>query len=175
MNLCIVETGKIKDSILFYKNSFFDQRGENAEGYNKKEFNKIIKQYTNLDEFDFNVDSFSFSKKNVLRGFHGDKKNHKLIQVLYGEVFFVIIDTRKESPTYKKVFIQKLSEKNRLQVLVPAGCVNAHLVLSERCIFHYKLSLEYTKIEDQIHVKWNDKEYNIKWPVKNPILSQRDQ
>ena len=59
-------------------------------------------------------------------------------------------------------------------MLVPAGCVNAHLVTSDECLFHYKLTKSYVPIEKQIHVKWNDPTYNIFWPINDPILSKRD-
>lgn len=174
MSYKVYESGTIKDLVVCRQNSFFDHRGENIEGYNKTEFDKIINQYTSLGKIDFLVDSFSFSKRDVLRGFHGDKQNHKLIHVLMGSVYFCVIDLRENSQTYNKVFTQILNDKNRLMVLVPAGCVNAHLVMSENCVFSYKLSQNYVNIENQLHVRWNDSQYNIKWPISNPILSERD-
>ena len=87
----------------------------------------------------------------------------------------MVIDLRKDSKTYKKVESFQLNDKNRKQVIVPAGCVNAHLCISDTCIFSYKLSNSYVKQEDQYHIMWNDPEYNVFWPVNNnPILSARD-
>ena len=132
-----------------------------------------------IDEFrneklEFVVDSFSFSRKDVLRGFHGDTKAWKLVQCIQGSIFLVVIDTRKDSQTYNKVETFVLDDKDRKQVLIPRGCVNAHLCLTETCIFFYKLTHGYVRPEDQITLKWNDPKYKISWPVANPILSLRD-
>jgi len=144
-----------------------DFRGENSELYNKE-------IYTKMGCPEFIVDSFSFSRKHVLRGFHGDKKTWKMIQCIKGDIYFVIIDVRDDSSTfgYKEVF--NLNDKDRLQIIVPAGCVNAHLCISDECIFSYKLSEGYTEQKDQISIKWNDPRYEIFWPITNPILSERD-
>jgi dTDP-4-dehydrorhamnose 3,5-epimerase len=67
-----------------------------------------------------------------------------------------------------------LSDVNRLQVLVPPKYGNGHLVLSDVTIFHYKQSTYYNH-ETQFTYKWDDPKFNIRWPIKNPILSQRDE
>ena len=64
--------------------------------------------------------------------------------------------------------------ENKQQVLIPNGCVNAHLCVSDECLFHYKFTHEYVAQKDQIHVKWNDPKYKVFWPIDNPILSARD-
>jgi dTDP-4-dehydrorhamnose 3,5-epimerase len=160
----------INDLIVIQPESFHDYRGENFETYNEEHYSKLFKN----NNLKFVIDSFSNSTKNVLRGFHGDTENWKLIQVLKGNVYFVVIDTRTNSSTYKNIQYFQLNDKNRLQVLVPAGCVNAHLVMSEDCVFHYKLTKSYIPIENQIHVKWNNPDFNVYWPIKTPILSKRD-
>jgi dTDP-4-dehydrorhamnose 3,5-epimerase len=159
----------INDLIVIQPDSFYDHRGENFETYNEENYSKMFKS-----DLKFVIDSFSNSTKNVLRGFHGDTDNWKLIDVLKGNVYFVVIDVRSNSSTYKNIQYFQLNDKNRYQVLVPAGCVNAHLVTSDECLFHYKLTKSYVSIEKQIHIKWNDPEYNIFWPIKDPILSKRD-
>jgi dTDP-4-dehydrorhamnose 3,5-epimerase len=159
----------INDLIVIQPDSFYDHRGENFETYNEENYSKMFKS-----DLKFVIDSFSNSTKNVLRGFHGDTDNWKLIDVLKGNVYFVVIDVRSNSSTYKNIQYFQLNDKNRYQVLVPAGCVNAHLVTSDECIFHYKLTKSYVSIEKQIHIKWNDPEYNVFWPIKDPILSKRD-
>jgi dTDP-4-dehydrorhamnose 3,5-epimerase len=159
----------INDLIVIQPDSFYDHRGENFETYNEENYSKMFKS-----DLKFVIDSFSNSTKNVLRGFHGDTDNWKLIDVLKGNVYFVVIDVRSNSSTYKNIQYFQLNDKNRYQVLVPAGCVNAHLVTSDECLFHYKLTKSYVSIEKQIHIKWNDPEYNVFWPIKDPILSKRD-
>jgi dTDP-4-dehydrorhamnose 3,5-epimerase len=143
-----------------------DTRGENGEIYDP------IKYY----EKEFKLFSYSRSTKGVIRGLHGDLLNTKLIQCLVGEIQFFVIDMRPDSPTYlnSKEFI--LSEENRIQVIVPAGVVNGHTCLSEKCLFYYQWSHGYVPIEQQIHVKWNDPRFKdkVNWATKNPILSDRD-
>lgn len=166
----------INDLIVIQPESFYDHRGENFETYNEEHYSSLVKSIPEFKEKDlkFVIDSFSNSTKNVLRGFHGDKENWKLIEVLKGSVYFVVIDMRQNSSTYKNIQYFQLNDKNRLQVLVPAGCVNAHLVISDECIFHYKLTKSYVPIESQIHVKWNNPEFDVYWPINHPILSERD-
>jgi len=67
-----------------------------------------------------------------------------------------------------------LSDQNRLQVLVPPKFGNGHLVLNEQAIFHYKQSTNYN-FAGQFTLSWNDPELNIWWPIKNPIVSRRDE
>jgi len=169
----IYKSTVIKDLIVIQPDKLLDNRGENFEGYNEKTYNKIFKE-NDIPNLKFVIDSFSISYKNVLRGFHGDHYNWKLIDVLYGNVDFYAIDTRKDSSTYKNIEYFNLNDVNKLQVLVPAGCVNAHYVLSNKCIFHYKLNKNYVNPSKQIHIKWNDPEFNINWKTNVPILSNRD-
>ena len=130
------------------------------------------------DEIDlpYNHDKVSTSRKNVLRGIHGDFKSSKLVTCLYGEIYFVTVDNRPSSPTYLQWDWEILNDKNRKQVLLSPGIANAFLVLSEQSVFHYKWSYkgEYPDVEDQFTIKWNDPKINIYWPIDNPILQQRD-
>ena len=75
--------------------------------------------------------------------------------------------------TLFKMIFPYQSEKNRLQVLVPEKFGNGHLVLSDQAIFHYKQNTEYNR-EGQFTILWNDPEYNLVWPIDDPILSARD-
>jgi dTDP-4-dehydrorhamnose 3,5-epimerase len=124
----------------------------------------------------FSLDSCSMSKKGVLRGFHGDFLNYKLIQCLAGEIQFIVIDVNKASDTYLNVKEFILNAEKPTQILVPPQVVNAHLCLSEKCTFFYKWTYGYVPINNQIHVKWNDERFKDKftWLLRNPILSERD-
>jgi dTDP-4-dehydrorhamnose 3,5-epimerase len=144
-----------------------DERGVNFEGYNYD----VYKKY-NVPNF--LVDSFSISKKHSLRGFHGDKINWKMIHCLIGEIQFYAIDTRENSKTFNNIIEFTLNEENFSQILLPPGVVNAHLCLSDECLFAYKLSHNYAKPEEQIHIKWNNKRFNLNWRTTNPVLSNRD-
>lgn len=175
-NLSSEKNCVIEDLFLIQPETFHDYRGENFEGYHEESYGKIFsasERWRNGNN-KFIVDSFSKSSKNVLRGFHGDSHTWKLVQCLRGSFYFVVIDLRMDSKTYGFHQTFTLNDKNKYQVLVPSGCVNAHLCLSDECLFHYKLTHEYVSQDKQIHVKWNDSKYNIYWPVEKPILSQRD-
>tara|TARA_B100000676_G_C17578838_1_gene581004 strand:+ start:121 stop:594 length:474 start_codon:yes stop_codon:yes gene_type:complete len=125
----------------------------------------------------FNHDKFSVSKKNTLRGLHGDTKTWKLVSCVFGKVFFVIINYDKKSKNYLKFKTMILKQGENLQVLIPPLHLNGFLCLSNSCVFHYKLYYrgKYFDVGKQISLKWNDKLLKIKWPKKkNLILSQRD-
>tara|TARA_R100000951_G_scaffold116779_2_gene130720 strand:- start:2256 stop:2732 length:477 start_codon:yes stop_codon:yes gene_type:complete len=124
----------------------------------------------------FNHDKVSTSRKHVLRGIHGDFKSHKLITCLFGELYFVLVDNRKASPTFGHWDWTILDNKEKKQVLIPPGVGNGFLVLSDNSVFHYKWSYEgeYPDTDQQFTIKWNDKDLNINWPINNPILGFRD-
>jgi dTDP-4-dehydrorhamnose 3,5-epimerase len=176
LNLSTSSNCKIKDLFIIQPECFSDYRGENFEGYNENLYNKIFCSSESWTKGNnkFIVDSFSKSRKNVLRGFHGDVFTWKLIECLKGSIYFAVIDLRKGSETFGVHQTFTLTEHNKHQILVPNGCVNAHLCLTEECLFHYKFTHEYVSQKDQIHVKWNDPKYNVFWPIADPILSCRD-
>jgi dTDP-4-dehydrorhamnose 3,5-epimerase len=156
------------EKVVLIKPSIFeDHRGTYVETFNADDYSD------NNIKINFVRDDISTSKKNVLRGIHYDNKTWKLIQCMHGEIFFVVVNMIKESEQYLKWESFILSDTNRHQVLVPPFFGNAHLVLSESCIFHYKMS-EYYDPENEIGVKWNDPKLGIPWPVKDPILSEKD-
>ena len=105
---------------------------------------------------------------------HGDSKTKKLIQCLYGSILLGVADLREDSPSYLETRLYLLDDKNRHQVLVPEGCINGHLVLSDVCVFSYKQTELYSGAENQISVRYDDPWLNIKWSIKDPILSTRD-
>ena len=142
-----------------------DYRGTNFESYNASEYYKIPNQFV--------VDSISTSRKHVLRGIHGDHRTTKLISCLYGTIYFVVLDCRSGSKTFHQWQAFTLSDRNKHQVLVPPGFGNAHLVMSDECVFSYKLDQHYER-SSQFTLRWNDDQFNIYWPIKYPILSERD-
>tara|TARA_B100000902_G_C27321075_1_gene924508 strand:- start:2298 stop:2771 length:474 start_codon:yes stop_codon:yes gene_type:complete len=127
-------------------------------------------------DLSFNHDKISTSRKNVLRGIHGDDKSWKLITCLHGEIYFVIVDNRESSDTFMSWESMILSDRNKKQILLPPGVGNGFLVLSDHSVFHYKWSYkgEYPDVKDQFTIKWNNKDLGIDWPIDNPILSKRD-
>lgn len=147
---------------------FEDYRGTYVELYNEKLYTEAgIKTM-------FVQDDISVSTQNVLRGIHGDSETWKLISCLYGKFYLVVINWDEASPQFRKWESFVLSDQNRLQVLVPPRFGNGHLVLSELAIFNYKQSTYYHRAS-QFTILWNDPKLNIWWPVKNPIVSRRDE
>lgn len=153
---------EIEGLISFELDSFQDHRGMNAE---------IWKFYGSHCGEHWELDSYSISKKNVLRGAHYDQYNDKLIQILFGKVQMFVIDVRKDSSTFNNTKEFILDYKKPTQLFVPKNCANAHLILSNSCVFYYKWSYGYRK---QSLIKWNDPKFNLKWRAKSPILSDRD-
>jgi dTDP-4-dehydrorhamnose 3,5-epimerase len=167
----ILSSSKIEDLKVIELPVFEDHRGVYLRTFSHKDYELVDRGKKRLQ---FVEDDISRSKKGVLRGLHGDAKTWKLIQNLVGEIFFAVVDMRKDSKTYLNVETFTLGDKNRSQVLVPAGCANGHLVLSEFCIFSYKQTEEYISAETQFTVAWNDPKLKIPWPIQNPTLSTRD-
>ena len=124
----------------------------------------------------FNHDKVSTSRRNVLRGIHGDAKSHKLVTCLYGELYYVVVDNRPDSSTYMQWDWAILDDRKRKQVLLPPGVGNGFLVLSENSVLQYKWSYdgEYPDVDEQFTIKWDDPNLNINWPINNPILQPRD-
>jgi dTDP-4-dehydrorhamnose 3,5-epimerase len=147
---------------------FEDFRGEYVETYNEALYAE------NGIDVKFIQDDISVSSRNVLRGIHGDSATWKLISCLHGKFYLVVVNGDSQSDEFGKWQSFVLSAANRMQVLVPPRYGNAHLILTETAIFHYKQSTYYDRSK-QFTYKWNDPRLNIWWPIDNPILSQRDQ
>jgi len=147
---------------------FEDFRGAYVETYNRRLYREAG------ITVEFEQDDISVSARNVLRGIHGDAQTWKLISCLHGQFYLVVLNWDPRSPQYRQWQGFTLSERNRLQVLVPPKFGNGHLVLSEQAIFHYKQSTEYDQT-GQFTVYWNDPTLDIWWPTHDPIVSRRDQ
>ena len=164
----IVEKTKMDGVVLVRLNVFEDHRGQYLETYNEK-----IYRNHGVD-VKFVQDDISISSKHVLRGIHGDDVTWKLISCFYGKFYLVVVNCDLDSKNFGKWQSFVLSEYNRYQVLVPPKFGNAHLVLTDKAIFHYKQSTYYDP-QKQFTYLWNDPQFNVWWPIKNPILSQRDE
>jgi len=123
----------------------------------------------------FIQDNHSISKKGVLRGLHYQVNpgQGKLVRVTRGEVFDVAVDIRKQSPTYGKWWGLSLSEVNHLQLYIPTGFAHGFCVLSESAEVLYKCS-DYYSPKNERGILWSDTDLAIDWPVKDPILSEKD-
>ncbi|MCK5706694.1 MAG: dTDP-4-dehydrorhamnose 3,5-epimerase family protein [Candidatus Aureabacteria bacterium] len=167
-----VEKSEVFPEVIIIKPSVgVDHRGTIFTTYTEDLYKTFLP-----DNVKFIHDKFAESKKDVLRGLHGDNKTWKLISCIHGEIYEVVVDNRPESETYLKWDFWILNDKNKKQVLVPPNFVNGYLVISENATFHYKLAYkdEYFDVDKQYVIKWNDPRLKIPWPVKTPILQERD-
>ncbi len=164
-----IEKTFIKDLLVLTPKIFEDNRGYFMEAYNKKHLKKLI-------DIDFIQDNESLSQKNVIRGLHFQKPPHsqdKLVRVLKGAILDVVVDLRKDQPTYGKHFAIKLSAKNKKQLFVPKGFAHGFLTLKKNTIFSYKCSAYYhPEVEETINCF--DEDLAIDWKIKNVILSEKD-
>jgi dTDP-4-dehydrorhamnose 3,5-epimerase len=124
----------------------------------------------------FSHDKFSTSKKDVLRGIHGDNKSWKLVTCTHGKIEQVVVDCRKDSETYHKWEKFTIDSSSPLLILIPPNVGNSYLVKSVSAVYHYKLAYngDYIDSDSQFTLKWDNPELNINWSTKNPILSSRD-
>ena len=120
-------------------------------------------------------DNLSFSAKSVLRGLHYQfpRAQAKLVQVIKGEVFDVMVDIRKGSPTFGKWLRVDLSDKNMRQIYIPEGFAHGFCVLSDTAFLSYKCSDLYAPDSDG-GILWSDPDLGIGWPVNHPLLSEKD-
>ncbi len=117
----------------------------------------------------------SISYRNVIRGLHFQNPGSqgKLIQILSGKIFEVIVDLRKSSPTFLSWETIILESSNYESVYVPEGCAHGFAVLSETSDILYSCT-DYYKVENEKGIRFDDPDLGIPWPVKQPILSEKD-
>jgi len=125
-------------------------------------------------DYSFVSDKVTISTRGALRGFHGDSDTAKLITCLSGKIQLSLLDLRRGSRTYGNVETHIIDDSEPTLILVPEGVVNAHLCLSDKCVFHYKWSKKYAGPSAQVTIAWDDPDLGVDWIIKNPILSDRD-
>ncbi len=147
---------------------YADERGRLAETYSNE-------NYSQFGIFDsFVQDLVTWSVRNVIRGPHWDDRMAKLIQVLKGEIFDVIIDMRPHSPTYKTWQGFALSAENRHQLYVPKGFAHGFLTRADENIVHYKMSAQHDPAQEH-RIHWRDSSVGIEWPTTtNVLVSEKD-
>ncbi len=148
---------------------FKDNRGFFMETYNQSRYqdlgiNRVFVQ-----------DNLSYSVQGTLRGLHYQIKHPqaKLVQVVSGEIFDVVVDIRPGSSTFGKWTGAHLSDQNKRQLFIPEGFAHGFCVLSETTIFFYKCS-DFYEPDDEGGILWSDPDIGIDWPVKDPIISEKD-
>ena len=156
---------KIDGPMILKSKIYIDRRG-----YFKEVYRKNI-----LKNLDFPFDIMSFSKKNALRGLHTQtiSPQAKIITVTHGKILDVAVDLRKNSKTFGKCVQIIISDKDDFSFYIPKNFAHGFLCLSKECTVNYKCS-EYRNEKSETTINWSDKDINIKWPIKKPILSKKD-
>lgn len=123
----------------------------------------------------FVQDNMSHSVRGTLRGLHFQiqRPQTKLVHVIQGEIFDVAVDLRPKSPTFKQYVGMRLSDRDHCQLYIPQGFAHGFCVLSDEAVFAYKCG-DYYNAADEGGVRWSDPDIGIRWPVENPIISEKD-
>ncbi len=159
------------DGLKLLKSKVFeDSRGFFLESYRKSFYKEL-----GID-VDFLQDNLVFSHSKVIRGMHFQTEpgQDKLIYVVQGEILDVAVDIRPNSPTFGKYHAEVLNDKNRHQFFIPHGFAHGYCVLSDSAYVAYKVSNVYLS-DKEVGFKYNDPKIGIQWPVKDPIISEKDQ
>ena len=150
---------------------FGDARGAFFESWNRRAFSKLAGH-----DVEFVQDNHSVSARGVLRGLHYQVRQSqgKLVRVVAGEVFDVVVDLRRSSPTFGRWVGERLSAENRRMMWVPEGFAHGFLVLSDMAEFLYKTT-DYYAPEHERTLLWNDPAVGVKWPLEGaPVLKPKD-
>ncbi|MGA8180952.1 MAG: dTDP-4-dehydrorhamnose 3,5-epimerase [Desulfobacterales bacterium] len=164
-----IVTTSIEGLLIIEPKIFKDRRGFFMETYNRQEY-----EAAGITD-SFVQDNLSYSLKNTVRGLHFQIRHSqaKLVQAIFGEIFDVAVDLRSGSATFGKWTGKRLSDKNGHQMYIPKGFAHGFCVLSESALFSYKCSDFYAP-DDEGGIIWSDQDINIKWPVEDPVISEKD-
>ena len=167
-----IKNCKLNDALLIESEIYSDERGYFFESYNKNKFSKIVGK-----EISFVQDNYSKSKKNVLRGLHyqvNPKAQGKLIKVISGEIYDVIVDIRRSSSTFLQWEGIKLSSIEKKQIWIPSGFAHGFITLSDFAEVSYKVT-EYYDPRSEAIIRYDDPKISIDWPKSSGyILSDKD-
>ena len=162
----------IPDVLVIEPKVFPDGRGAFFESWNRRAMKELVGR-----DVEFVQDNHSVSTRGVLRGLHYQLPPHaqgKLVRVVAGEVFDVVVDIRRSSPTFGRWVGETLSAQNRRMMWVPEGFAHGFLVLSDNAEFLYKTSDYYAPSSERT-VLWNDPAIGVKWPLAGaPLLKPKD-
>lgn len=167
----IIET-EIEGVLVFEPKVYCDDRGYFFESFSQREFEMEVHKTV------FVQDNQSFSHYGVIRGLHFQRPpfaQAKLVRVVKGKVLDVVVDIRKDSPTFGRHLSIELSEENKRQVFIPKGFAHGYSVLSEGTIFQYKCDNYYAP-ESEGSILWDDPQLGIDWqiPKEKIVLSEKD-
>ena len=174
-----IQTHEIEGLLLLKPDIFPDDRGIFLETFNNMKINSLGKEAKIIKETNFVQDNLATNvRKNVIRGMHFQKTKlqAKLVSCLMGSILDVVVDFRRESPTFGKSFSFLLNDKEFNQLFIPRGCAHGYKTIEDFCIVSYKADNYYDQ-EDYTGVIWNDPELNINWELSDSdeiTISEQD-
>ena len=146
---------------------------QDSRGAFVKSFSETKLKDAGID-FTLRESYFSFSKKDVIRGMHFQLPPHQHSKIVFcqqGAILDVIVDLRKDSPTYKQYFTHELSDKNNKALFIPEGFAHGFKSLTDDALTYYLVSSEYNKKYDT-GIRYDS--IGLDWEVSSPIISERD-
>ncbi|REL24182.1 dTDP-4-dehydrorhamnose 3,5-epimerase [Rhodohalobacter sp. SW132] len=162
----------IEGAVIIELEKHEDARGFFARGFCKKEFEE--------HGLEHEIVQCNFSKsvkKGTLRGMHYQSPPHaevKMVRCLNGAIYDVIVDIRKDSPTYKQWFGVKLTDKDYKMLYIPKGLAHGFQTLEENSVIFYMVTENYNQ-QSERGVRWNDPAFDIDWPLSVTEISEKDQ
>lgn len=155
--------------LLIEPETYTDDRGFFLESFEQERYRAL-----GITE-EFVQDNHSRSAKHVLRGLHftRNRPQAQIVTVIRGSIFDVVVDIRKDSPTFGKWFGTELSDEGSRQIYMAHGFAHGFCVLSDFADLHYKVSQRYDPSDDG-GLRWNDSDVGIEWPASTPVISERD-
>ena len=169
LNIMNVLATEFEGVLLFEPRVFPDDRGYFLELWNQTRYSAAGLSTS------FVQDNMSYSKRGVLRGLHlqHPRAQGKLVSVLQGEIWDVVIDVRRGSPSFGRWWGVTLSSQNKRQLYVPEGFAHGFAVTGEDALVLYKTTAEFAG-GDETTVLWSDPALAITWPIVSPIVSAKD-
>jgi dTDP-4-dehydrorhamnose 3,5-epimerase len=165
----VVGSEVFADVLIVEPRVFHDPRGYFLETYQEERYSRLGLGVR------FVQDNLSYSKKGVLRGLHYQvgRAQGKLVWVAKGEIFDVVVDVRRSSPTFGRWFGMRLNGEGATQLYIPEGFAHGFCVTSEEAIVCYKCTDYYSPAHER-GIRWDDPDLGIQWPISDPILSEKD-
>lgn len=148
-----------------------DDRGVFRRSFCVEEFNNA--------GIDFTVKQGNISQnfhKHTMRGFHYQvepSKESKVISCVTGALYNIVLDLRKDSPTFHQWVASEVNAENRHSIVVPAGCANAFLTMADNTIVHYYMGDSFAP-NSYCGIRYNDPKFGFEWPVEPEVISEKD-
>jgi dTDP-4-dehydrorhamnose 3,5-epimerase len=163
----ITRPGSLTGVWVFERRTFLDNRGFFREAFRLDEVEAAVKHQLHFVQM-----NHSRSSRGTLRGLHAENWD-KLVYVPAGQVFTALADVRPDSPTFGKIETHRFDPESPFSLFVPAGVAHGYCVLSDEADYIYQVTAYYDG-SDRSAIVWNDPDLAVPWPIRQPVLSERD-